>query len=504
MPVHGAASLGGRLPLFSAMLRSIMRAGVIDSGTVELPPGPRLPGPIQTLWYTFGQPGFFARCRARFGSTWTARLPGFPPVVVTSDRDAIKRLFTGDPLRHRHGNDLLRRVLGDRSLLLLEPADHLARRRLELPPFHGEAVRAYGARIRELAEGEVESWREGEVVATHERARALTLEVILELVLGARDPALRSRLVENFDALDSPRNNLALFLPEVLTRRASWNSWAYAPLDRVHELLAEHVVRTRSDPALDERADVLSLWIRARNDQEGADRGRTSLTDADLRDELLTLVIAGHETTATAIGWACDLLAHNPAVAARLREDEDHEYLKATAKEVLRARTIAYASAARHPLEPFPIGDWVLGSDVMILVDAQGVHLNPDLYPQPETFRPERFLEHSPDKYAYIPFGGGAHRCLGASLAMLELELFIETLVDRVELAPDGAPARPVRRGVTLAPANGGRVRVSRVSAPTSRSRRAERVYDVPRHLSPMSRHITKWAVQESNLQPWA
>ncbi len=427
----------------------------------SLPPGPRLPSLLQTFWYTFDQPRFFAHARRRFGKTWTVSLPGFPPGVVTSDRDAIRRLLTGDPLTRRHANDLLRRFLGDRSLLLLEPAEHLARRRMELPPFHGDAVRGYADRMRELADDRLGTWRAGEVVATHPHARALTLEVILELVLGVRDRALRAELGAIFEWFNTPLGNLALFLPEVLTRRGAnlLTRKAYRQLDRLHGLLDEHVARTRTDPGLDERTDVLSGFIRARD--EGA-----QLTDADLRDELLTLVSAGHETTATAIAWACDLLAHNPRVVERLREERDGSYLKATAKEVLRARTVAYVSASRHPLEPLEVGRWVLSPEVAILVDAQGLHADPELFEDPEAFRPERFIERQPDAYAYLPFGGGAHRCLGAALAMLELELFIDGLVHRVELAPDGPPARPVRRGVTLAPGNGGRVRVDRVRVP--------------------------------------
>lgn len=420
------------------------------------PPGLGLPGPIQTVWYTFDQPGFFARCRERFGRTWTVHLPGFPPVVVTSDRDAIKRLFTGDPLVRRHGNDILRRLLGERSLMLLEPAEHLARRRLELPAFHGEAVRRYATRIRELAQSELGGWRRDEVVHTAERARALTLDVILELVLGVREPGVRARLGREFEALFNQRNNLALFLPERLTRRSRLTHWVYAPLDRANALLAEHIASTREDPALAERQDVLAVLVRAED----------GLSDEDLRAELLTLVLAGHETTATAIAWACDLLAHHPRVVARLRADEGGDYLKATAKEVLRARTVVYATAGRFVLQPFPIGEWVMGPETMILVDAQGVHGDPRLYPQPHTFRPERFVDGAPDGYAYIPFGGGAHRCLGATLATLELESFIGTLVQRVQLAPVGPPARPARRGVTLAPANGGEVRISAVREP--------------------------------------
>jgi cytochrome P450 len=426
-----------------------------------LPPGPRLPGLLQTIRYTFDQPRSFAECRKRYGPTFTLSMPGFPPIVVTSDRDAIRRLFTGDPLKKRHGNDLLRPLVGDRSLLVLEPAEHLARRRLELPSFHGERLRAYTDRIRELAESEVASWPDGEVVAVQPRARALTLSVILELVLGVRDATLAQRLTAYFDSFDTPLNNLAQFMPPWVTRRSWWNlpgRAVYARVDALRSLLLEHVARTRADPGLEQRDDVLALLVQA-GDEDGV-----TLTDEDLRDELGTLVAAGHETTATAIAWAADLLAHNPQVAARLRETlaaGDRDYLRATAKEVLRARTVAYASAARHPLEPLPVGEWVIGPDAVVLVDAQGIHGDPGLYPDPEAFRPERFLGEQPDGYSYVPFGGGAHRCLGAALATMELELMIEAIVTRLELAPDGPPAKPVRRGVTLAPSGGAKVRVA-------------------------------------------
>lgn len=327
----------------------------------DLPPGPRAPRLVQAVRYTFTEPRFFAGCRARYGPTWTLRLPGFPPAVVTSDRDAVKRLLTGDPLGRRHGNDFIRPLLGDRSLLLLEPGEHLARRRLELPAFHGQAIGHYEGRIRELAAAELATWEPGTVVATHPRARALTLTIILELVLGIRDADLAAKLGAIFDSLNTPLQNLVQFLPPALARRSRWNLPArsfHGRLDRLHALLAEHISRTERDPGLEQRRDVLALLVRAR-DEEG-----TALSHDDLRDDLLTLVLAGHETTATAIAWACDLLAHAPAVVARLREtlaDGQRDYLTATAKEVLRARTILYVSSARHPLEPLMIGDWVVG-----------------------------------------------------------------------------------------------------------------------------------------------
>jgi cytochrome P450 len=445
------------------MALSRLTANGVDSGALSaLPPGPRLPGPVQTLWYTFDQPGFWELCRKRYGPTFTNRLPGFPPVVVTGDRDAIRRLLTGDPLSRRHGNDLLRVFMGERSLLVLEPAEHLARRRLELGPFHGDAMRQYSDRIADVIAAEIANWRAGQVVATGTRARSLTLGVILELVLGVRDRGLREELASIFEWFASPLSSLGLFLPRAMTQRAWWNVLmkpAYARLDRVHRLLERHIMATRRDEALNERSDVLSLLVRA----TGEDGAR--LSDTDLRDELVTLVAAGHETTATAIAWACELLAHNPHVAERMRESVisgDRTYLKAAAKESLRARPLAYTSAARHVLEPIEIGEWVIGPEAVVAADAQGVHLDPELYPEPRAFRPERFLDGTPDSYAYIPFGGGAHRCLGAPLAMLELELFLEALVTTVEIEPAGAPARPVRRGPTLAPNNRGRVKVIR------------------------------------------
>ena len=432
----------------------------------QLPPGPGTPGPLQSLRYTFDQPGSFAALRKRFGPTFTVRLAGFPPTVVTADREAIRELFTGDPLTKHHGNDLLRPFLGDHSLLMLEPAEHLARRRLELPSFHGESIRNYSDRISELAAEEVASWAQGEVVRVHPRARKLTLTVILELVLGVHDPKLAAEITRRFDSLNTKATNLAQFMPPWITARSWWNlpaRAAYAQIDGVRRLFEAHVASTRADPELEQRRDVLALLVQAR-DEDGE-----GLADHELRDELMTLIAAGHETTATAIAWAADLLAHNPEVADQLRArlaEGDREYLKAAAKEVLRARTVIYASAARHSLQPLRVGEWVVGPDALVLVDAQGIHADPGLYPEPDQFRPERFLGEQPDGYSYVPFGGGAHRCLGAALAMMELELVIEAIVSRVRLEPDGAPAGMVRRGITLAPANEAKVRVAALAAP--------------------------------------
>lgn len=427
---------------------------------VSLPPGPRLPQLVQAVRYSQQWATFSLDMRARYGGTWTLRLPGFPPSVVTTDRDAIRRLFTGDPLAKRHANDLLRPLFGSRSLLLLDPADHLARRKLELAPFHSERVRRYHDRVVALLEQEVAGWAPGAEVEVHPRAKALTLEIILELVLGVRDPELRNRVTTVLGEVMQPRHSVAMFLPQWLSRRASWNVLSrgfWAIIDRLDGLVLGHIEATRADPRVAEREDVLAMLMSAR-DEHGE-----GLTDRELRDELVTLIIAGHETTSTAIAWSIDLLAHHPEVAAELRERlaaGDREYLKAVAAEVLRLRTVLPVTAARQPLEPFDVAGHRLPEGTIVLVNADGLHHDPELYPEPDAFRPERFLGEKPESYAYLPWGGGARRCLGISLAMLEFEQAVETIVTSCELAPVGPPARPVRVGTTQAPGNRGRVRI--------------------------------------------
>lgn len=285
-----------------------------------LPPGPGLPPLLQAWRYTFAFPAFAADARARYGASWTLRLPGFPPSVVTTDRDAIERLFSGPPLGRRHANDMLEPLLGPRSLLLLEPAEHLQRRKLEAGAFHGSRLRGYAARIGELADAEVASWPDGTVVDVHPRARALTLQVVLELVLGIDDLATRERLALLFDALDRPQNNLGMFLPAALVRRSRWNLASrpfWSVMDQIHALVSARIASSRRDDALTGRRDVLASLMLAR------DEGGRHLTDDELRDEMVTLVAAGHETTATAIAWGLDLLAHHPSVLARLKAELD-------------------------------------------------------------------------------------------------------------------------------------------------------------------------------------
>jgi cytochrome P450 len=423
-----------------------------------LPPGPRQPGFLQAIEYMSRYPSYTARLHARFGNSYTLRLPGLPPTVVTTDRSLIRRMLTGDALTIRHANDILGALLGDGSVMLQEPAEHIARRRLLLPAFHGEAIKRYRLLVWELVQQDLDTWSSAAPVRVHDHARELTLAVIQSAVLGSRDDDLARRLAEILDAFGSPVLNLALFSP-ALRRQARWNIFG----ERFHrirtsldELMAEQVRAVRSDPALEQREDLLAQLARTRDEQG------QGLSDAELTDELKTLLIAGHESTATAIAWAADILAHDRDAAERLhaaacgREDE---HVARAAKEVLRLRTVAPVTVSRTLLEEVPAGSHRLAAGTVVVADAFTLHRDPDLHPDPEAFRPERFADGGPPQYSYLPFGGGTHRCLGAALASLELESFLAGVCERFTLSPVGPPEAAVRRGPTLVPAKGAIVR---------------------------------------------
>lgn len=461
----------------------------------SLPPGPGLPGPMQAVLWGLRYPEFTRAAHARFGQTFTIRPGTMPPAVLTSDRDAVRRLLTGDPLAKAHGNDAVRPLIGERSVILLDPTEHLDRRKLLLPPFHGERVRDYAALLQRLTDDEIDRWSAGDIVALLPIAQNITIEVILQAVLGVAELKTRQRfrnLIDNvlfypFGAGRSGSRSFriavprllretfafasSLFTPAVMTyfpetkARSRWNvaTWGWwGHHDRLLALLDEHISTTRGDPRLAERGDVLAMLVQARSEHGEA------LSQDDLRDDLLTLIAAGHETTAAAIAWGAALLAHNPrerrrATAAAVEGDE--AYLGALVREVLRLRPPIPVAAGRRLAEPFVIGSHTIPAGTLILIDGWGVHRDPDLYPDPERFDPGRFLSGSPEPYAWLPFGGGARRCIGAALAELEIRTALSTLLRRVTLGPADAELAPIaRRAVTMVPYGGGRVRAERVT----------------------------------------
>jgi cytochrome P450 len=421
---------------------------------MTLPPAPRGPHILQTAgWVT--RPGPYARRqRARFGDTFTLHVDRRAPWVVVSHPDDVKQVFTGDPnvFHAGEGNAILRPLLGPRSVLLLDGADHLRERKTLLPPFHGERMQAYGDLIREIAEAEVASWPVGEPIGVRPRMQALTLEIIMRAVFGTRDERLRAHLATLLDWMTDPAR-----LMFVVLAGPKWSERAFrntrGPVD---DLLREEIAKRRTAPDLHERQDILSMLL------------STDMDDATLRDELLTLLVAGHETTATALAWALERLARHPNAWERLRTG-DEDYLDAVVKETLRLRPVVPA-VLRLLKAPVTLAGHDLPEGVAVQPNILLMHTREDVYPDPFAFRPERFLEQPAGTYTWIPFGGGVRRCLGATFAIFEMKTVLRAVAAAVEtLDPVGASERPSRRAVTLVPAGDARVIVARRTAPARR-----------------------------------
>jgi cytochrome P450 len=406
----------------------------------------------------------------RYGDLFTVRLLAFGTGVYVCDPQAIRELFTGDQsdLHAGEANAPLAAVLGEKSVLVLDGREHLRHRRLLLPPFQGSAVQSFREIIREVAASEVARWRVGERFAMRERMRALTFEVIARAVFGvserARIERLRSALLAVIEM------NAVLFLPQALRRDwGRWSPWGRAQrlLRAADALLFEEIDRRRSEPGLEERSDVLSLLLRAR-DEDGQ-----PMSDTELRDELMTMLLAGHETTATGLAFAFDLLPRHPRVLARLRDElegGDERYLDAVASESLRLRPVIDA-CERTLTVPRTIAGFELPAGIRVYPAIAVVHQREDLYPCPREFRPERFLDGRAESYTWLPFGGGIRRCIGAALAQAEMAEVIRTVITHAELEPARPKAEDVvMRGITLVPRHGTEVVVARLAATPPRA----------------------------------
>ncbi|MDE3070252.1 MAG: cytochrome P450 [Acidobacteriota bacterium] len=431
--------------------------------TAGLPRGFSLPPIAQTVWWLTRPLSFLATARRRYGENFTVRFLGFErPMVMLSDPDAIRALYTERANGLPPGRSVaLLPIVGPDSLLLLEGEEHMARRRIMLPPFHGERMRSYETVIREVTESEIDRWPSGQGFALHPHMQALTLEVILHAVFGVSDPERGDLLRARLRRLLNDSASARLQVRVLLTNRFSRGD----PLRRVLQLTSEidkllftEIAERRADAQLEAREDILSLLILARM-EDG-----TGMSDRELRDQLITLLLAGHETTATALAWTFDLLLHHPAELDRLvaetREGEGDEYVRAVIAESLRLRPVVPLAGRRLAVD-LQAGGMTLpaGSDVTPAIWL--THTRPDLYPEPFEFRPERFLDGAPSTYGWIPFGGGVRRCLGAAFAEQEMRVVLRTVLGRCTLEPvSSRPERAARRNVTLAPRRGTRVRL--------------------------------------------
>jgi cytochrome P450 len=395
--------------------------------------------------------------RRRYGNLFTLRVVGFARLIIVADPPLIRQVFTEKPTVLHAGGDEnpLGPVLGEHSLLVIDEDRHLEQRKLLLPPFHGDRMRAYESLIAEITAAEVETWPDGEVVETLPAFRRITLRAILRAVFGAQGDEVTAleRILPPFVDLGAVMATLGRTFQKDL---GPWSPWGRflrtrAAVDRRLDALIE---RARTDPDLEQREDVLAALVQARH-SDGSPMG-----NAEMRDQLLTLLTAGHETTASTLAWAMERARRNPQVIDRLG---DQAYRDAFIKEVQRQRPVV-SFAARTTLAPYELGGYTLPAGVRLALAASLTHFDPDLFPEPDRFRPERFLESKPDTYAWIPFGGGVRRCIGAAFAHMEMDVVLRTLLERVEIGgdPDAVAAGWKFRGVTQVPADGGRVEVRR------------------------------------------
>jgi cytochrome P450 len=439
-------------------------ADLVAAAPSDIPAGPPLPMPVQTvLWMLFPIP-FGRWCHRRYGDAFTLRLPFNGRIVQLADPEAIRAVFTARPNAARAGeaNTVLEPIVGSHSVLLLDGAEHMRQRKLMLPAFHGDRMRRYIPLVEAAVRREMEAWPTGKPFSLRPSMQSLTLEVILSAVFGADEGEERDHLRSVLLALlDLPRNPLGL-LPWFRrdTPRSSWGRFLRRR-EAVDAAVLGLIAARRAEAegaGAPHRDDILSLLLVARDDQG------EPMSDTELRDELMTLLLAGHETTATGLAWFFELAARRPGVVARLRHDlaaGSGAYLDACIKETLRLRPVVPV-VARRLHAPLELPDRTLPAGIAVAPNIVLTHHNPRIWPEPDEFRPERFIGARTDLAAWLPFGGGVRRCLGASFATLEMRVVIPAVLGRFDLAPaTKRPETALRRAVTLVPQHGARVIVT-------------------------------------------
>jgi cytochrome P450 family 135 len=430
--------------------------------STALPPGPRLPQWVQLIVFMRYLAQFVTACRRRYGKVFTIRAAMAPPMVYVSDPAEIKKVFAGDPSIFHAGeaNAMLGGLLGDTSVLVIDDDVHRERRRLMLPPFHRDAVARQAGLMAEIAATNIAGWPVGRPFAVAPKMSEITLEVILRTVIGASDPARLAALRAVMPKLLNVGlwASFAIARPE-LQRRRLWR----ALRDRMQEadrLLYAEIAERRADPNLAERTDVLAMLVRA-TDEDGR-----ALSDRELRDQLMTLLVAGHDTTATGLSWTLERLTRHPTIldkavqAADAEDSAGDEYLDAVAKETLRIRPVVF-DVGRVLKEPVELAGYRLPRGVMVVPAIGLVHSDSQVYPDAERFDPDRMVGATLSPATWFPFGGGNRRCLGATFAMVEMRVVLREVLRRVELATTTAPSETQRvKHVIMVPRNGGRIRV--------------------------------------------
>jgi cytochrome P450 family 110 len=421
--------------------------------------------PIKTLENNF----------QKYGDCYTAKISGFGPIVVLTDPNAVEALMTAPVELFESGvtNRAFRPFLGDNSLVLLDGKPHQRQRKLLIPPFHGERLKNYGQAICDITRQVTKQWQPGETLFIRSATQAISLKVIMRTVFGVYEgdkaERLEYHLNQFLEFFDRPLNAAFAFIPALQKNWGPWSPWGALTKQReiINQLLFAEIRERRTNPDL-LGEDILSLMLTAK-DEEGQ-----SMTDQELRDELMTLLFAGHETTATAIAWAMYWIHRQPEVGQKLRKELDEldentdpvtiarlPYLSALCDETLRIYPVGLFTFFRVLKSPWTLMGQKFEAGTQFSPCIYLLHHRPDLYPDPDQFRPERFLERQFSLYEYIPFGGGNRRCLGMAFALFEMKLVLATILSqwKLQLTSD-RPIHPIRRGFTIAPEKGVPMRV--------------------------------------------
>jgi cytochrome P450 len=426
---------------------------------IKLPPAARIPKVLQGLGFATSRRTMMRRLSRRYGNVFTLRLPMWGRVIMVSDPQLAKQIFTTSPDELGNIQPNLSRLFGPGSVFGLEGDDHRRRRRLLAPPFHGKSMKNYESIIEEETLREMASWPEGRSFATLPPMMRITLNAILRAVFGAEGAELDElrRLIPPWVTLGS--RLAALPKPKRYPRFGPWgrlDKWRRQYDNVIEKLIADE----RADPNFAERTDVLALLLRSTYDDGSA------MSRKDIGDELLALLAAGHETTASTLGWAFERISRHPELLARLVEEADNggsELRQATILEVQRARTVIdFAGRHVYP-EAYQLGEWVIPRGYSIIVGIAQIHDNPEVFPDPRRFDPQRFIDTKPSALSWIPFGGGTRRCVGAAFANMEMDVVLRTVLRRLTIETTDAPGERWHcRGVAFTPKDGGRILVHR------------------------------------------
>lgn len=447
---------------------------VSNTAKTELPPGPPLPMVVQSALMAGYGLRFLSGCQRRYGNVFTLREPLAGTTIYLADPADIKTVFAGDP-RVFHAGEArwyLSGVLGEKSVFVIDDDEHRDQRRLMMPAFHRDAVAHQMEQMAEIAAANIAEWPVGKSFPVESKATEITLEVILRTVIGATDPTRLAALRKVIPALLylKPWETPAIAKPN-LQRYGPWRGLGRR-FAEAHALLDAEIAERRADPNLAERTDVLAMLVRTTDDD-----GRT-LADLELRDQLMTLIAAGHETTASSLSWALERLVRHPDILAKAVRAADagdldgDEYLDAVTKETLRIRPVIFSSG-RLLKEPVEIGGYLLPAGAIVNPGIGLVHQNAELYPDPERFDPDRMIGATLSPTTYLPFGGGNRRCIGATFATVEMRVVLREILRRVELRTTTDPDEKQKsKHVTFVPHRGARieVRAIRSVAPASRA----------------------------------